>query len=220
MLKKGLILGFLLLFILPCLVQGAPEDEGETFTIATYYPSPYGSYNELETNKFAVGDTDQPPEKGQIAVARSVIYNPVNKDGLANPQRGELVYGNDEKFYFYTSSGWKLLGEAEIPYSTCKGLCFSDNNPTCSSLGEGWTMVTYASGNGCAGQDFGNKPAWGGNWSVTITSASYYAGGSCLESFESLRLDGVEQCSSKCSRAFGDCTSSWNYLSSQAICCK
>jgi hypothetical protein len=30
----------------------------ESITITTYYPSPYGSYNELQSNKLAVGDTD------------------------------------------------------------------------------------------------------------------------------------------------------------------
>ena len=36
----------------------------ESFTITTYYPSPYGNYNELKTNKMAVGDTAAPDTSG------------------------------------------------------------------------------------------------------------------------------------------------------------
>jgi len=105
--------------------------EDETFTITTYYPSPYGSYNELQTNKFVVGDAngdgsltsaDQPPENGQIKVARSIIYKPVNKDGLTNRQEGELVYNaSDDILYLYNGSKWVAQGGAagNVLYLAC-----------------------------------------------------------------------------------------------------
>ncbi|MDD4980623.1 MAG: hypothetical protein PHC54_05080 [Candidatus Omnitrophica bacterium] len=128
MLKKGLALGFILVFFsLPCLAQGAPEDEGETFTITTYYPSPYGVYNQLQTNRFAVGDTndsggsldanDQPPENGQLYVARSVIYKPQSELPESNAKEGELVYIDNNPadstpgaFYYYGAGGWVTQG--------------------------------------------------------------------------------------------------------------
>ncbi len=88
MLKKSLSLGMVL--FLSCCAAFAQE---ESFTITTYYPSPYGSYNELK-------------------VGRSVTYMPVNNyASLPNPREGELVYnGPDRKFYYWDGSGWKVLG--------------------------------------------------------------------------------------------------------------
>ncbi|MFA6357786.1 MAG: hypothetical protein WCY09_03860 [Candidatus Omnitrophota bacterium] len=60
---------FLVLFFCPVFVFA------EEITITSYYPSPYGLYNELETNRLAVGDTnnngtldaaDQPNRDGDI----------------------------------------------------------------------------------------------------------------------------------------------------------
>ena len=64
--------------------------EEESITITTYYPSPYGSYNQLE-------------------VHRSVTYKPlpdsdVVNDRLSDPQIGELVYTDADKFYHYNGS--------------------------------------------------------------------------------------------------------------------
>ncbi len=84
-----LVMGlFLLLGFSPCFAE-------ESFTITTYYLSPYGSYNELE-------------------VYRSVTYKPVDKDMLSSPKEGELVYNaSDDKFYYYNgSSSWVPQGSA------------------------------------------------------------------------------------------------------------
>lgn len=77
---------FLVLFSLPLFA------EEESFTITTYYPSPYGSYNELQ-------------------VYRSVTYKPVNKDTLTNPKEGEMVYNaSDDSIYVYNGSSWVAQG--------------------------------------------------------------------------------------------------------------
>ena len=90
----------------------------ESMTITTYYPSPYGSYNELQTNKFAVGDTngdfqlssaDQPPANGQIYAARSIILKPQSSLPSSNLLTGELAYSNS-KLYSYDGSAWAAVG--------------------------------------------------------------------------------------------------------------
>lgn len=85
------------------LTQQAQNDE--TLTITTYYPSPYGSYSSLQTNKMAVGDTnkdgvvnsaDLPANDGNLAVAGNVgigTRTPTTKLDV----RGEISIG-------YTSS--------------------------------------------------------------------------------------------------------------------
>ncbi|MDI6758706.1 MAG: hypothetical protein QMD94_03425 [Candidatus Omnitrophota bacterium] len=75
-----------------------------------YYPSPYGSHNQLE-------------------VYRSVTYKPVNKDTLVNPREGELVYnGNDRSLYLYNSTYWIKQGGAGLPCAN--GKWFAEEEPS------------------------------------------------------------------------------------------
>jgi hypothetical protein len=87
MLKK-VVCGVLgLVFCYVCVAQTT-----ESITLTTYYPSPYGSYNQLD-------------------VQRSVTFNPLDKDTLAAPQQGELVYNSpDDAFYYYNGSDWVKQG--------------------------------------------------------------------------------------------------------------
>ena len=88
----------------------------EEITISTYYPSPYGVYNELQTSKLGVGDTDSsggldaadlPDADGQAYVARSVIFKPQGSDPVGNEKSGELYYNStDDKFKYYNGSAW------------------------------------------------------------------------------------------------------------------
>lgn len=76
MYKKILVAGILYVFI------GFNRSyAADQLTITTYYPSPYGSYNELTTNRMAVGDVnkdgtinslDLPAKDGSIAVLGSI----------------------------------------------------------------------------------------------------------------------------------------------------
>src|SRR3990167_5092984 len=53
----GLYLIILLInLIFPLFSFAQTEEEEETLTIATYYPAPYGIYNEMRAKKMAVGD--------------------------------------------------------------------------------------------------------------------------------------------------------------------
>jgi hypothetical protein len=60
MLKKSFFLSIFLLlaFFLNSFSQTDDSQTNETITITTYYPSPYGVYNKLQTNMLAVGDMD------------------------------------------------------------------------------------------------------------------------------------------------------------------
>jgi len=116
--KKGFIL---VLFLVALLLSFSLFSQtNETLTITTYYPAPYGSYNELQTNKLAVGDTngdgqlsaaDQPPANGQLYTARSVIYKPQSSLPAVNTRKGELIYDSiTNNFKYYNGSKWKGLG--------------------------------------------------------------------------------------------------------------
>jgi len=129
--------------------------EEESYTITTYYPSPYGSYNELQ-------------------VYRSVRYMPINKDTLADRKEGELVYNSsDDKLYLYNGSSWVAQGGGGNLFSLkCRWLYIAGVNyagvncipPTCPS---GWTDL----GTGCA--DSGVSSFNNGNWWY------YYESGYC-----------------------------------------
>jgi hypothetical protein len=74
----------------------AQTDSGEVFTFTTYYPSPHGDYRQVE-------------------VQRSVKFSPLNLTvPLTNPvpQSGELAYGNDKNFHYYSGSNWQAMSSA------------------------------------------------------------------------------------------------------------
>lgn len=98
----------------------------EDITVTTYYPSPHGQYNQLQTNKLAVGDVDttgtldaadQPTANGQASVARSVIFKPLSVDPDTNQREGELIYHQDsnyDKWKFYNGTRWQNLQNYEF----------------------------------------------------------------------------------------------------------
>ena len=93
MYKKVLGLGLVLI-----LFAVAVFAEEESMTITTYYPSPYGSYNQLE-------------------VYRSVTYKPLASTPTTEPREGELVYVDSDpsdstpgQFYYYGGGTWVAQG--------------------------------------------------------------------------------------------------------------
>jgi hypothetical protein len=56
--------------------QQVPE---ERITISTYYPSPYGSYNELATNTLLYGTLDSPPFECTPQREGATYYNSIDK---------------------------------------------------------------------------------------------------------------------------------------------
>jgi len=79
----GIILGFSASL---CFAQ----QEGETFTVTTYYPSPYGSYNELTT----ASNTYLATTSGNVGIGTT---NPTQKLDVAGYVKGQsgLCIGND-----------------------------------------------------------------------------------------------------------------------------
>ena len=83
LLKSIFFISFLLFFCLTFVLA-------EEITISTYYPSPYGEYNQLD-------------------VHRSVTFHPqanlVAIQSLPNPKVGELVYSQGENQFYYNQTG-------------------------------------------------------------------------------------------------------------------
>jgi hypothetical protein len=134
MAKKILILGLLLVIL--CLPLLAEEQQPEEFVITTYYPSPYGSYNELE-------------------VYRSVTYKPLSSLPATNLKQGELVYVDSNpadskpgQFYYYGGAGWVAQGAGTVIYtpacswSSSGGILATCDPPQCA---QGYTSL----GTGC-----------------------------------------------------------------------
>ena len=79
------ILAFLILKTFPFVYAQSEQSQSLTFT--TYYPSPTGVFNRLQTKRLTMGDrngdgvltdADQPPNDYQLYIGRSVIYQPLN----------------------------------------------------------------------------------------------------------------------------------------------
>jgi hypothetical protein len=111
----GIVFVLVALFSINCFA------EEDSVSFATYYPAPYGVYNQMQANKMGVGDingdsvlddSDVPSNSsnGQLYVARSVIFKPqadLNAiKSLPNPKLGELAYAaSEDKFYYQNNSG-------------------------------------------------------------------------------------------------------------------
>lgn len=153
------ILGSLVLVVAMGIILGFGSSScfaEESITITSYYPSPYGVYNELQTNKFAVGDTDgsgglgagdQPPANGQLYTARSVIYKPQSSLPASDAREGELVYNaSDDLLYLYNGSSWVKQGGGGGCYVSYSGGCLSGFTNKGSA---GWWGFCYNGGDIC-----------------------------------------------------------------------
>ena len=78
----------------------------ETITVVTYYPSPYGTYNELSANKVIVGvGTSAPSENGMMAFAGRAS----DPSGV----EGNLYYNNStHEFKYRNNTAWQTFGQA------------------------------------------------------------------------------------------------------------
>src|SRR3989338_1759961 len=126
-----------------------PECLTDTLEIVTWYPSPYNTYETLNSAKLAVGAyEDTEPSHigeaedlkawGQLKVGRGVIFKPVDPENVDNSQinnfihpayaftqgaePGELVYTTDDKFYHYNGSSWMPQAggsSGQVIYTAC-----------------------------------------------------------------------------------------------------
>jgi len=94
-------------FLLPCFSQGT-----EKVTITTYYPSPFGSYDKLRTNKLVIGDPDASstpsPDTDGVVRFKGRGSDPAGAD---DTKPGALYYNTaDNEFKYHDGSGWQALG--------------------------------------------------------------------------------------------------------------
>ncbi|MDD2702499.1 MAG: hypothetical protein PHC33_00615 [Candidatus Omnitrophica bacterium] len=137
----------------------------ESITITTYYPSPYGVYNQLQTNRLAVGDTDgndtlddadQPNRDGDIRL-KAQAGNPA---AWPAGQIGQFAYSStQDSLYHYNGSTWVASGgggTCMVTYNSPVGSC------SCPS---GWTLKYDLGSWGYCGYDVGTnffRPPGGG----------------------------------------------------------
>jgi len=132
----------------------------DAITITTYYPSPYGVYNQLGTNRLAVGDTDgingldaadQPNRDGDIRL-KAQAGNPT---AWPAGTIGQFAYSStNDSLYHYNGSAWVASGGGGgcyVDYGLASGL---PNGSACTVSG---FTVKGSAGN------WGNCYIWFGN---------------------------------------------------------
>jgi len=94
----------------------------EDLTITTYYPSPYGSYNELDTNR--------------------LVLNPLT-DAPLSPKTGTIYLKNsDKKLYIYDGTAWRDLLSVDILLGELNKSGSFDITAAWANV-TGWTLVAY-----------------------------------------------------------------------------
>jgi len=143
-LNKPLLLSLSLCFLLLSL-SSLLFAQNETLTITTYYPSPYGTYNQLGTNKLAVGYTgssDQPSITGDMRL----YPQSGSPTSWSAGQQGEVGYASTDGYlYAYNGSSWVKQGGSVVSYTY---YCFSDDSwgtPVCTDAGgnQGFCLSGY-----------------------------------------------------------------------------
>ena len=110
----------------------AQSSTEESLTFTTYYPAPYGSYNELRLNKMVIGDlnsaTTPAPSNGAIT------FHPTSVPTVFS--RGTLYYDNStDNFKYRNNSGWQTMGGGGASYTY---YCFANSGvgiPMCNDAG-------------------------------------------------------------------------------------
>jgi len=124
--KKSILFALLLLFPVVCFAQ-------ETLTISTYYPSPYGSYNELQVGNLKIGNNNTNTTLNGV-----VNFWPQARPATGN--NGDLYFNNSGKFEYYYS-GWNDFGGAVYNLADVDVY-------TAAGSGLGWTILANISGSG------------------------------------------------------------------------
>ena len=148
--KFLLILTLVLAFGLNLSAFSEEPTNTETITLTTYYPAPFGVYNEMQANRMAVGDTDesggldgadQPDADGQLYTARSIIYKPQSFLPISDAKEGELVY-NDSDASLYLNvggGGWVKQEAGEAGVGKICYIKYNDDPGSPRACPSGWT---------------------------------------------------------------------------------
>jgi hypothetical protein len=151
MLKKislSLSIFLLLAFFLNSFSQTDDSQTNETITITTYYPSPYGVYNKLQTNMLAVGDMDGDGEltsQDLPNISGNIRLKPQAGDPATWPsgRRGEFAYSStQDALYHYNGSKWvKEEGGGGVKIVKDSGIGYASVD-----CGEGWIITRCGEG--------------------------------------------------------------------------
>jgi len=178
---KPLMAFFLISFFLFILASNTLAEE--EITITTYYPSPYGQYNQLATNGLAVGDAngngsldvgDQPNRDGDIRIKAQTGDPSTWPAGTS----GQISYSSfDNSLHFYDGSDWLVLGGGGGGGSyTAWGTTVCAAGWTAAYTGYVTTHFVYtASAYDDPTNDYGW--AWGAGGGSTFCSAASLAAG-------------------------------------------
>ena len=108
---------YLLIIILALSVTSfsyaAGADTEETIELTTYYPAPYGDYDELQSNKLAVGSNAAIPTDNGVLQFERLTTAPAHDVA----KEGTIYYdakAAEKKFKFNDGSGWQDLGGAAL----------------------------------------------------------------------------------------------------------
>ena len=125
----------------------------ESITITTYYPSPYGVYNEMRANKMVIGDPDSSstptPSDG------AVTFNPLSAAPTTFSE-GSLYYDDSaDNFKYYDGSAWKEMGGPSLGGSVMYlRAAYSVAFPQPAFCPAGWTEAYFEN------QFVGNARNW------------------------------------------------------------
>ncbi|MFA5090859.1 MAG: hypothetical protein WC510_07565 [Candidatus Omnitrophota bacterium] len=145
-LKTFLSLLTLILFtFVSAQTEGLSETPGESITVTTYYPSPYGVYDELKANKIILGETaftsvqgfNDCPEGYEIFVVRwepkTCSSSRPNSNTPASCTTEKFVWGNSwiPECAYFTGSGTAMTKcvAAKKEYTICVKIPSSDVPP-------------------------------------------------------------------------------------------
>ncbi len=116
--KINIIIGAVIFFILVLFsLSFSAEEEGETFTITTYYPSPYGVYKELR-------------------LYPNTSPNPCDSN---SNNKGAMYYNDsDNQVYVCNGTAWKTLGSGcpDVPGAN-QNNCWLDVDGELESVPDG-----------------------------------------------------------------------------------
>lgn len=133
----------------------------DSVTITTYYPSPYGRYHELSTDRLSIGADNDPAADGVIN------FKNLSSDPTQGHE-GALYYNSaTDKFKYYNGSQWKDVGEQDVVWFGGYGIHLKDGataNASCS----------------CGGIPFGAAARYsGGNIQTAATACGICPGANC-----------------------------------------
>lgn len=167
--KISIKLSFILCSILASAFLFTTLAASEDITITTYYPSPYGVYNELQSQRIAVGDTnsdgnitsaDQPSRDGDIRLTPQAG----DPSTWLSGREGQVAYSDfSDSIYHYTGSNWVSAGGGgSFTYYCTSSSGFG--SPQCVNAGgtQGYCPAGYA------------QKADLGSWGVCAYSAASF----------------------------------------------